>query len=221
MNHIRSLFIVIIACFTLQHTCLCEEMIIVSFSPYPEPEKTALQPIDSLLQQNIITGICASWWGYMGSSNVDGMIKFPRRLEKASIQILITEKIAPVAMINNTIHHWEIEPGTPATLYKIDRKVDPVANLFYWDTQEAPLPENNRIALDTIIIFTHPKNIYVPIGITPTKDRPNLLLPVMYVKNRINQIPESLYVLNIRYLFGPINSIYKTTPTSYIELLRP
>lgn len=239
MNHIKSLFITIIACFFLSHICLGEERIVVNLRPYPEiipyhepesqnqPQLIAPDPdkmpsqLTELLQQALVSGIFASYGGFLAASDVDGMISFPRRHDKPTIHFLITEKITPVIMIRSIIHHWELETGTPAVLYSVSRQKSVTANLFYWDVQEAQLPNDKHIPIDTIIIFANPKNIFVPIGITETKDRPNLLLPDIYVKNNTTQTPESLYVLNIRYCFGPVNSIYKTTPTSYIELLKP
>jgi hypothetical protein len=217
---------------------------VISFLPYPEIkvryaeshepnaldeiEKTMSPSIDSLLPKENITGIFVSYGGFLASSNIDGMVSFPRRHDNPAIHILVTDKITPVIMINNTIHHWELEVGTPAAMYTARREKDIHANLFYWRLEEAPMPENNRIPIDTILIFTNPKNIYIPLGITPVPTDPisgkppvNLRLPEIYVKSHTKQAPESLYVLNIRYWFGPVRSVYKTTPTSYIELLNP
>lgn len=237
MNSIRSLVITIIACLSLQYTCQGDEIITVFLHQYPmttdsdhgkatanslkKPGKIAHHEVHGLLEKNVISGIFASYGGYVTSSSNNGQLFFPRKHEKPIIHILITDKITPMMITGNTIHHWEIEAGTAASMYTATRKKDPVADLFYWDVQKAGLPENNRIPLETLIIFAKPKNIYVPTGITPTTDRPNLVLPDIFVKQGIKIYPHTLYVLNIKHFFGPIGSVYKVTPTSYRQLIKP
>src|SRR5579862_4552201 len=201
MNSIKSIFISIIACLSIQHTCFGDEIITLFLSPYPvtsenetgqtmsdtlkNPGKIAHHSLHGVLQKNIISGIFATYGGYLTTSDNNGMLSFPRKHENPTINILITQQITPSVMTENTLHHWELEAGVPAKMYTATRQQDTVADLFYWDVQEAPLPEDNRIPLDAIIIFAKPKHIYVPIGITPTKNKPNLILPDIFVKKGI------------------------------------
>lgn len=162
-----------------------------------------------------VSGIFATYGGFLTTSDLNGQISFPRKHEAPVVNILITEKISPMVMSGNTIHHWELVEGAITEFYRIEQKFDPETNVTYWDAFPIPLPENNIIPLETIIIFANPKYTEVPIGITPIHKSPNLILPGMYIKNGLNIALDSLYVLNLSHYFGPIFYIYQLKPDRY------
>ncbi len=159
-------------------------------------------------------GIFATYGGYLVVSNFNGQITFPRMQQKTDFFLIVTEKIQPILMIGNTIHHWEFTK-MPTTIYSIERKQNSETKLFYWDVQEVSKPENNIIPLNSIIIFAKPKNIIVPTGITISNDNPQLILPPVYVvKNNNNTLP-ALETLQVRQFFGTIHLENKKENATY------
>jgi hypothetical protein len=168
--------------------------------------------LKSLRVNPLNKGIFSTYAGYLTMSNNDGQTLFIRKHIAPYVYLLITDKITPVMMAGNTIHHWNIEEKTDAKMYKMERLQDGNNDLFYWLTEEVPVPKDGKIPLESITILAKPKNIYVPEGITITEDSPNLTLPTIYAKKGIKTNANALYILNMRQFFGPIHSTYKTGP---------
>jgi hypothetical protein len=164
-----------------------------------------------------LAGIMATYAGFLTVSNTSGQITFPLRHDATSIHLVITPIISPVMMLSNTLDHWEFEEGTPAELYYIERKLDLETAITYWDTHQLPLPADKKIPLEALILFAHPQDMYVPIGITPIQQTPHFVLPSLYIKRSQHNQEQALYVLNIRLLFGPLLTLYQKQPTVLLE----
>lgn len=165
-------------------------------------------------------GIFASYSGFMRLSDALGQITFPRLTQKPLLYLLVTEKINPIMMLGNTIHHWERFPHLPYTFYSIERHRDPQTELFYWDVQEVAFPHNNVIPLNAITIFAKPKNILVPTGISLTSDSAQWVLPPLYSTKTLNDVMPALFVLNIKQFFGSLTTTNKkVSDTSDATLL--
>lgn len=157
----------------------------------------------------VTKGIFSTYYGWLTMSNNDGQTTFLRKHIVPMVYILVTDKITPAMMAGNTIAHWTIEEKTEAKMYKMERLHDENEELFYWLTEEVPLPKNGIIPNESITILAKPKNIYVPEGITLSEDSPNLILPTIYVKKGIKINTNALYILNLRQFFGPLRPTYK------------
>jgi hypothetical protein len=219
MNHIKMFLCTILV---LGGTPLHGDEVISFFlKPYPmTPEfsntetkklknagKIAHYTTHGILNKDTVSGIFVSYAGFLDISDSNGQFTFPRQHEDPLIYLLITPYITPILIANNTIHHWELETGTPATMYVLEKKQDPATDLYFWDTQQVELPKNRIIPLETCIVFAKPYNIVVPNGITLSNDAPNLILPDIYVKKGIKIYPSTLYLLNLKQFFGPIDRI--------------
>lgn len=152
-------------------------------------------------------GVLTSYMGFVGVSSFDGHTSYIRRHKEPAVKLLITQAIEPIMMLSNVVHHWEIKPGIPAKMYTVERKQDEQTKLYYWDTKEAELPENNRISLDTIVLFAKPDSVVVPTGATLTQGEQQLVLPPIYTKKSFGLVPRTLAFLKLRHFFGP--QIYK------------
>jgi len=156
-------------------------------------------------------GIFASYFGYLQKSNFDGQITLPL-IGKTPKKLLITTSIIPIWMVGNTIHHWEIKSDTDTIktkLYSIEQEHDEPTNLYYWNVKELPLPKNKIITLDTILLFTDPQSIYVPLGIYLTNNNPQVILPTLYVKKNNDTIIPPLLMLNVTQFFSFLSNEYK------------
>lgn len=223
----KRLFLLIVACFAYNKNAQADNIITYFLKPYPltehdayskkinrklsKPGKIAKHTANGIINRPWIDGIFSSYAGFLEVSDDEGRTLFPRRHEEPKVTLLITSKITPIIMTGNTVHHWELEKGTPAYMVTIQREQDLTTNLYFWNVIEMDLPQNNIVPLDTVVLFAKPKNIYVPLGITLTSDSPHLVLPDIYIKKGINVVKRSLYVLNIKQFFGTISRTQDTS----------
>ncbi len=225
----------------LTHNAMhADEVITLFLQPYPILEDQAYaqefsgylrdlgtiahHTMHGIAKKNITAGIFSTYAGYLHVSDYNGQIIFPRKQEKPLMYIAITTRITPNIISGNTIHHWEFEAGTPTDLYSVERKKDKDTSATYWDVQKVEkLPENMVILDETIVIFARPKYIYVPTGITVTNDKPNFVLPPIYVKKGIKVTASTLYVLKIKQYFAQVDPLFKKFESGlgYSEIVGP
>lgn len=208
---------------------------IISFFIKEYPEKSETNNVDkvikecSLLKRHFKTicqsfnvshnfAVFSSYAGYLSMSNSNGQIIFPRKVINDSINLLVSNNIKPIFMFASNIAYWRIQDPN-SKMYFFERIKDKDTKLFYWKTTEKELPASKRIPVQTIIVFADPKEIYVPIGITPTKANANLILPDIYVKNDINTLNNLLFVINMKPLFSNTKQIFKQIPLGYESLV--
>lgn len=238
-------FFLIIACFTYKQTLFCDALIILDLKPYPIlldenrceqmmenlkfPGKIAQYCMFGILDPNLAAGVFATYGGYLNVSDEMGLITFPYVHNKPKIKLVITSKITPILMAGNTVHHWEIDKGTPTQMYSIVRKKDEDNKISYWETTQLELPKNSRVPVDSIILLAKPDHIVVPlpeidekgqrIGVSLTQESPHLILPDIYVKKGNNLISHALYMLPLRHLFSPVRFEFKKEPQRFIKQL--
>ncbi len=186
-----------------------------------KPGALAHHSMHGILNKCIASGIFSTYGGYLATSDCDGQTNFPRLHDRPIIYFVITNHVTPIVITHHTLHHWELEPGKPAAMYKAERKYNPQSNLYFWDVEQVDLPADNRIPVEAVVIFTKPNYVYVPTGVTVTQDTPNLVLPPIYVKKGIKIYQSTLYVLNIKQFFGQTNPLYKKMDKGYQMLLAP
>jgi len=182
-----------------------------------KPGKIAKINVKALNLNPIIKGILATYAGYIASSNNDGQISFPKKHILPIVYLLITDKITPILIAGNTIHHWEIAQPHKAKMYKVERIHNEAEQVYYWDIAEVSLPTNNRVPLESITILKKPSHIHVEEGITLTDDNINLILPTIFVKKGTN-VHSALYILNVRQFFGHSSPLYKKGTKRYLTL---
>lgn len=185
-----------------------------------KPHGIAKQSLNGIIHHNAVSGIFSTYFGFLNASDVNGQTTFPRKQSKPVLEIIVTNRITPVMMFQATVSHWELIPGIPAAMYHVEQKEDPDTKLIFWDIQKVALPADNRIPLqEALIIIAKPQNVIIPTGITLTEPSANLNLPDMYVKQSIQTIRNALYVLNLSFLFRPIDLLYKKEKTRYETLI--
>lgn len=227
-------FLLILAVFFNNHSLFAEQLITVFLKPYPDisvkaaseklaPKLNKLGKISSNRVKHMlppsVSGIFATYGGFLTVSDLNGEITFPRKHTKPFIYLLITEKLSPVVMAGNTIHHWELEEDAPAVMYLLEQKWDSDINIYYWDVSQVPLPANHHVPLESIALFSDPKYVYVPQGISMFKESPHLILPDIYIKRGINLTASALFILNLTHYFGSILPLYKKQPDRYLKQL--
>lgn len=157
----------------------------------------------SWLEQPGINGLQASYAGYMAISDKNGQISFPRLHQKEDIFLLVTPEIDPEYMIYpSLVHHWITKHNSPAAFYKISRKKNAELNTYYFQVTELNLPRD--LHPSTIILYEHPENIRVPLGISLNNYSTNFILPELKAKKPA-AIKNSLYTFSIKQYFEPID----------------
>ena len=185
-----------------------------------KPHVIAKRTLEGVLSHNPIAGIFSSYFGFLNVSDQNGQTMFPRKQSKSIIKLVISNKITPIIMFQNTVSHWELVPGVPAALFECEQKEDEETKLTFWDITQATLPENNQIpSQDALIIIAKPHNVMIPTGITLAPMGANLILPELYVKKSIQTARNALYMLNLSFLFRPVDLLYKKAATSYETLV--
>ena len=214
------------------NTMIADHIVTFFMRPYPHLEKTekaiskeyaakksaklkmagkiAKYTLRSILESNTAAGIFCTYSGQLAISNPDGQVTFARRQQDKAVKLLVTKKINPILMEKQTIHHWEFELDADAALYLVEQKEDQETSVQFWDIEKLPIPEDNNISLDTIVIFAKPSAIFVPEGIIPTEHGMQLILPDIYVKKNVDKLSSSLYVLNLKRFFNFTKRRYKT-----------
>lgn len=162
-------------------------------------------PVYETIKSSGASGVFATYAGDLDVSDQNGLIEFPLKQINPAFNILITDKITPILYARNTVHHWELEEGTPTAYYTIQRKYDADSRTHYWLTARAETPKNNIIPLDTIIMFGEPDDFFIPEGIVITDASTNWTLPDFYVKPTFDKAAHALYVLNIKNFLHQIN----------------
>lgn len=187
---------------------------------FKKPHALAKRTLMGLTAHNPIAGIFSTYYGFINVSDYMGQTSFPRKQSKGFINLFVTNKISPVMMFNNTVSHWEIVPGTPAAAYTLELKEDPETELSLWLVKQATVPKNGQLpATESLIILAKPQNIYVPLGATLSSQDANLELPDMYAKKGISSIRNALYMLNLTFLFRPVDLLYKKEKKRYGSLV--
>ena len=177
------------------------------------PSKTVKKQINGSKTWFIpkLSGFVAIYAGFMDISDRDGLISFPLRHVSPKLNVAITEKINLIKVKDNTIAHREFLPANQAQtkLYNFERKEDidpkdPNKKTQYWSVKEIPLPADNIINPLTLVIFSKPSNIYVPVGDFMTVESSHLVLPEIYVIGNKGQSDILFQTLDISRYFEPI-----------------
>lgn len=213
--------------FATMHCCCNASVISFYLRPYPDwqdkaqqitnkitqPGKAAQYYMEAITENTLATGIFATYGGFLQSASVDDQITFPRKHTSSLLYIVVTPQINPIIMFELTVHHLEFDRSQKIAFYKAERKPSKQnPKKLVWQISPQELPENNRIPLESIIIFAKPSSIEVPTGTIATLNNPNLLFPDIYVKKGINVVTNALYVLTISNFFRPVEIGYKKEP---------
>ncbi len=185
-----------------------------------KPHAIAKRTLLGLTSHNPIAGIFSTYYGFINVSDYIGQTSFPRKQSKGEIKLFITNKISPVMMFNNTVSHWELVAGAPAAAYTLELKEDPETKLSLWLVNQGTVPQNGQIpATESLIILAKPHNVYMPLGATLSSQDTNLELPDIYAKKGISSTRNALYMLNLTFLFRPVDLLYKKEKKRYGTLV--
>lgn len=166
-------------------------------------------------------GVMSMYLGHTNISDQNGEILFPRKHQKPIMNLLVTKSIQPVYILApSTINNWMLDTHQPAVLYQFKFDKDLKTGLYYVQTSKIPLPEDHMISLDTIIIISDPKNIFVPIGATLSQYSANFILPQIYIKKGFDYSYNTLYTFSIKHYFDTIHAEYKPEELTIAQIIK-
>lgn len=234
MKH-RS-YIFILSCFSYYLSTNADNLLTFFLNPYPnwikkdqceealtllaEPGRLAEYCAYGIVDQSLVTGIFATYAGYLAVSDEIGQISFPLLHTKPTVHVLVTNRLTPIMMLGNTLHHWELDKDVPAAMYAFDKEFDQESQLYYWNVHVVTIPETGHIPVDTVVLLAKPQYIFISMGITPIEQiTPHYVLPNIYIKKGINIAGNALYMLNLNNFYAPIKDKLQRQPTRYLRLL--
>lgn len=182
-----------------------------------EPTANAIKKIlQAPLPSHPVGGIFATYAGFVEpSSPYDGGIIFPLKHVKPSFHFIISKQIEPIIMLGRTVHHWEELPKIEAKSYLIEQHQDPDTKLYYWQVTKEALPDD-KIPLNSIVLFANPHDVHIPEGITLATNDPQLELPDVYINDDYDPIRAALRLLKVNHFFRLIKPTYKSgNPTTW------
>ena len=154
-------------------------------------------------------GIYFTYYGYKTISDTNGQVTFPLKQTEKLFHILVVNNPTPQFMLYNTIHHFLVPEKAEFNYYSVAQKEDEKLKLTFWDVQKDTLPQDRHIPLDTIIVYAHPDEIYIPEGVSITQKGAQLVLPTIYAKNQIQLSKNVLTFLDNSEFFAPIERGFK------------
>ncbi len=164
-------------------------------------------------------GIFATYAGFSTVSNKLGQIILPRKQEKPTFNMIISDKIKPIMKVKGIVDHWKIGPGAQSAAYMIEKKKSEDTGLYYWNVKRTKLDEKKDIPLHSIVLLAKSSSIIVPQGITLAHKSPNLLLPPIYAKSSLNEAANALAMLSLNQFFEPIRMIHKSQPAGFMQMI--
>jgi len=210
------------------HTLYAEPVILMFMIPYPyscdelmkkakklsQPGKLPRHNLKTICKKTQVAGILSTYAGFFGVSNEYGQTTFPLKQHQQQLQIIVTPKAIPIIMHGVTVHHWEVDAESPCAVYSLERVKDEASDLTVWTVKYDFLNQNCDIPLESILIFAHPEQVYIPQGATITNESPNFILPDIYIKTGKDLAKIATQWLSLAHFYGPLNPMMSTQPLS-------
>ena len=173
------------------------------------------------LQSTRNQGLYATYFGLVTHSDANGQITFPRKHFKNEVTFVVTQRIKPVMLYGNTVHHFDMSTSMPADYYNLEIKQDAAKKYFYWDAKKIAAPTNKQVPVSAIILFAKPEHVIIYPGKTATDATENFVLPTVYIKPTITTGINALSFLKISKYFRLVKFVYNYTPERYATMIKP
>jgi len=177
-----------------------------------KPEKQAHLIIKKIGSHSPISGILATYAGYLSSSNNYGEIIFSRHQQKTPLYIAITPILEPIMRMGNNVDHWEFSKTANIAFFRVDISSNVKNGFLTISVNEEPIPVDFVVPYPTLTIFAKPKYFDMPTGIFESPETDHWILPSIKLKKDIYLEKNSILTLPFLQLFEPIHTIIKKEP---------
>lgn len=174
--------------------------------------------IKSQLRRSLISGIYASYAGFISSSDYNGEMIFPRKTTHDSLTLVITPAVDPVMLKGKTVNNLMVKKNEPVKVYTCTRKQELRKKYYYWDVESAHL-NSSRLPWYAIIFFADPTTLTLDLGTYVTEGGVHLLLPPLFNSKENFKQSEALRLLKINRFFAPVKKTYRFTKDRYAVML--
>ncbi len=129
------------------------------------PGETSVHQIDAFMRKQLtpnLSGFRVFYAGYTTISDSNGLAVFPLRHTQSKVYIAVTANVKLVHVKGTTFSHGEYTPdqNAPLKLYKCEKLEDPNKK-DYWKITKIDKPDRMRINPISVIIATHPDNVFI------------------------------------------------------------
>jgi hypothetical protein len=173
------------------------------------------------LRRRAITGIYATYMGWVATSDINGQILFPRKHAGTTITFIVTRSVQPVLISPTLVHHFVAGADEPVAYYSFELAQDPKTHIYQWHVRKTPTPADRVIPAAAIVLLAKPEQIIIHEGIFPSIKSPNLILPTIYATANLTAGINALHFLKVNRYFAPVVSSWRYGTARYGLTLMP
>lgn len=172
------------------------------------PGKLAQHQLDQAFKQYLtpkLSGFPVLYAGYITITGSDGLAMFPLRHAQQKLYIAVTPDIKLIHVKGSSFSHTEYspDPQVPLALYKCE-KLEDEKKVFYWKVTKIEKPDSMRINPITVVILTHPDNIFIaPADIKSAPGEQIVVPPIRVIGNQDKELV-SLRLIDIEQYFEKV-----------------
>lgn len=170
-----------------------------------------------------LSGFPLLYAGYTTITDGNGLATFPLRHAQQKLYIAVTPDIKMIHVKGTSFSHTEYsaDMNVPLALYKLEKSEDDKKQMF-WKISKIEKPDNNRINPITVVILSHPENIYIPEGSVMATPGEQMVIPPIRVVGNQDKDLVNLRTLDITQHFEKVqikakrandNTVQKITTT--------
>ena len=145
-----------------------------------------------------LSGFPLLYAGYTTLSDTDGLASFPLRHAQQKLYIAVTPDIKMIHVKGTSFSHTEYSPDmtVPLALYKLE-KLEDEKKQWLWNITKIEKPDNSRINPITVVILSHPENIYIAAGSVMATPGEQMVIPPIRVVGNQDKDLVNLRILDI------------------------
>lgn len=185
------------------------------------PGNLAAQQVEQTLKQYLtpkLSGFPLLYAGYITITDNEGLASFPLRHTQQKLYIAVTPDIKMIHVKGSSFSHVEYAQtqATTLSLYKCEKLEDDKKQPF-WKITKIEKPDNNRINPITVVILTHPDNIFIMTGDIIACAGEQLVLPPIRVIGKQDKDLVNLRLLDIKHHFEEVQNEQKRVNDTTIQ----
>jgi hypothetical protein len=185
------------------------------------PGNLAAQQVEQTFKQYLtpkLSGFPLLYAGYITVTDNDGLATFPLRHTQQKLYIAVTPDIKMIHVKGSSFSHAEYHQthSNPLSLYKCE-KLEDDKKVPFWKVSKIDKPDNNRINPITVVILTHPDNIFIATGDVMASAGEQLVLPPIRVIGNQDKDLVNLRLLDIKRNFEEVQNEQKRANDTTIQ----
>ena len=166
-------------------------------------------------------GVYVIYKGYVDRVDFNHQVTFPRLTEKDEIDLIITRKLRPIAIVGNTVNKFVRDKKAPIAYYHLKRVTDPKTHFAYWEAAKQEVQHDLELSPDAMLIIAEPEEIFIPTELVVATAGPNLVLPPIYATEKLKKDHAALSFIKVNHYFAPVEKVTKIAEKRDAQMIRP